>query len=144
MRRTIPPLAVVPLLLIALLATTTSATTGNPGSPAHSKDVFYTTSGGGLGLPNGAEVFAIEVTGSQGHHQAYWDHIWRRLPFIGAVASGDVVQHVRPPFRGLAAGNDRPEYRTGGSVRRACSRARGHGHGLRRRWNPVCGWGLQP
>jgi hypothetical protein len=63
MRRTIPPLAVVPLLLIALLATTTSATTGNPGSPAHSKDVFYTTSGGGLGLPNGAEVFAIEVRG---------------------------------------------------------------------------------
>jgi hypothetical protein len=63
MRRTIPALAVVPLLLISLLATTTSATTANTVSPAHSKDVFYTTSGAGFGLPNGAEVFAIEVSG---------------------------------------------------------------------------------
>jgi hypothetical protein len=62
MRRTIPALAVVPVL-IALLATTTSATTANTVSPAHSKDVFYTTSGAGFGLPNGAEVFAIEVSG---------------------------------------------------------------------------------
>jgi hypothetical protein len=64
MRRTIPALAVV-ALLIALLATTTSATTANTVRRAHSKDVFYTTSGGGLGLPNGAEVFAIEVRGRE-------------------------------------------------------------------------------
>jgi hypothetical protein len=33
--------------------------------PVQSKDVFYTTSGAGAGLPNGAEVFAIEVRDSK-------------------------------------------------------------------------------
>jgi parallel beta-helix repeat protein len=31
----------------------------------HAKDLFYTTSGAGTGAPNGAELFAIEVRGSE-------------------------------------------------------------------------------
>lgn len=36
----------------------------NTARPVQAKNVFYTTSGAGTGLPNGAEVFAIEVSGS--------------------------------------------------------------------------------
>src|SRR5260370_37280740 len=32
---------------------------------AHAENVFYTTSGAGNGLPNGAEIFAIEVSGDR-------------------------------------------------------------------------------
>ena len=44
----------------ALAATAAPASAPGPGVSS----VFYTTSGAGTGLPNGAEIFAITVTGA--------------------------------------------------------------------------------
>ena len=37
----------------------------DPVSRVRAQDVFYTTSGAGTGLPNGAEIFAVEVSGNK-------------------------------------------------------------------------------
>ncbi len=47
-------------------------------SSPHASNVFYTTSGAGTGLPNGAEIVAIDVTGS---HVSFRD--------IGPTFGGD-------------------------------------------------------
>ena len=57
-------------ILFAVLAVTNVATTPSAAWAAKSvwhdgaKSVFYTTSGAGTGLPNGAEIFAITVSGA--------------------------------------------------------------------------------
>jgi hypothetical protein len=54
----LPAASNAPPLLSAALATNTI-------SSPHASNVFYTTSGAGTGLPNGAEIVAIAVTGRQ-------------------------------------------------------------------------------
>jgi hypothetical protein len=49
---------------VLFMALTATALAISP-SGALGKDVFYTTSGAGAGLPNGAEIFAITVSGSK-------------------------------------------------------------------------------
>src|SRR5262249_9139164 len=61
-----------------------------------------------------------------------------------ALASRDAVQHVRARLRGPAAGDHRPEDWKRPPVRRACPRARCHGHGLRPQRDSVRRWRLQP
>jgi hypothetical protein len=48
-----------------LLLALTAASLANGASAASAKDLFYTTSGAGNGLPNGAEIFAITVSGAK-------------------------------------------------------------------------------
>src|SRR5260370_13454376 len=54
-------IALVPILCAStIVATSTPLFADEPKT-----NVFYTTSGAGTGLPNGAEIFAIEVSGSK-------------------------------------------------------------------------------
>ena len=48
-----------------LLLALTAAGLVNAASAASAKDLFYTTSGAGYGFPNGAEIFAITVSGAK-------------------------------------------------------------------------------
>ena len=48
-----------------LLLALTAASLANVASAASAKDLFYTTSGAGYGFPNGAEIFAITVSGAK-------------------------------------------------------------------------------
>jgi hypothetical protein len=64
-----PWVLVTSVVLFALLAVTAMSSsaavaTTNVGH-GHAPDLFYTTSGAGLGLPNGAEIFAIRVSGDK-------------------------------------------------------------------------------
>src|SRR5262245_52764727 len=60
-----PKLAVVALGLSLLLPLLGSAALIPRAHAAESNDVFYTTSGAGTGLADGAELFKIDVSGSK-------------------------------------------------------------------------------
>jgi hypothetical protein len=59
--RTLRVLVTSAMLFLALTATSLAISP----SAAFGKDLFYTTSGAGNGLPNGAEIFAITVSGAK-------------------------------------------------------------------------------
>jgi len=59
--RSLRALVTSAMLFLALTATSLVVSP----SAALGKDLFYTTSGAGFGLPNGAEIFAITVSGAK-------------------------------------------------------------------------------
>ena len=60
-----PKLPLVALGLLLLMPLSGASALAPAARGAESKDVFYTTSGAGTGMPNGAELFAIKVSGSK-------------------------------------------------------------------------------
>lgn len=62
-RRALLALAAVTVLLIPLAAS--ASATAATDSRVHAKHLFYTTSGAATGSPNGAEIFAITVSGGK-------------------------------------------------------------------------------
>jgi hypothetical protein len=69
-RRSLLAFATLSILSAALAAATSTPSlaeelTADGFSPVGGKDVFYTTSGAGTGMPNGAEIFAIGVSGNK-------------------------------------------------------------------------------
>ena len=105
------------------------------------KDLFYTTSGAGTGLPNGAEIFAIAVSGAK---------VTTRD--IGPTHGGDcgslalsphgTLYSMCGPLLSPAAGDHQPEDWTRTPVWRACPRTRRHGHGLRPQRDSLRSWRL--
>ena len=86
----VPKLAVVALGLSLLLASLGSIALIPTARAAESNDVFYTTSGAGAGLANGAEIFKIEVSGSKITTQD-----------IGPTYGGDCASLALSPSRTL-------------------------------------------
>jgi hypothetical protein len=89
-------IAMVPILCASMVVATSSPlfadeSNTNSDGQARAKNLFYTTSGAGTGLPNGAEIFAIEVSGSKTTTRDIGPTFGGDCCFTGAVTFGDAV-----------------------------------------------------
>ena len=126
-----------------LLLALTAAGLVNAASAASAKDLFYTTSGAGYGFPNGAEIFAITVSGAKVTTRDIGPTGNDGCGSLALSPGGTLYSMCDPTF-----GTQRLatiDQNTGRNpVWHACPRTRCHGDGLRPQRDALRSRRLQP